>query len=78
MELGLAENENLKSIQAFANWFLAKQLPLHVLMLNARVAFVPYKVIEGVESTLFINHVAHHYLTKLLTSKLKETPSSRV
>ena len=78
IEFGVIENENLSSVKSFVEWFLAKKLPLHVLMLNAGVAFVPFRLIEGVESTLFINQVPHHLLTKLLMPKLKESAPSRV
>jgi NAD(P)-dependent dehydrogenase (short-subunit alcohol dehydrogenase family) len=78
IEYGIAENEDLKSIESFVDWFLAKKLPLHILMLNAGVAFVPFRLIEGVESTLFINHVPHHLLANLLLPKLKESAPSRI
>ena len=78
VEYGIAENEDLHSIKSFAEWFLAKQLPLHVLMLNAGLAFVPFRLIEGVESTLFINHVAHHLLAALLLPTLEASAPSRV
>ena len=78
IEYGIAEHEDLASMQSFVEWFLAKKLPLHILLLNAGVAFVPYRLIEGVESTLFINHVSHHYLTQLLLAKLKDSAPSRV
>lgn len=78
LEFGVAEHTDLHSISAFASWFLAKGLPLHVLLLNAGVAFVPYRLLHGVESTLFINHVSHQLLTTLLLPKLQESAPSRV
>mmetsp|Transcript_74404 Transcript_74404/g.198836 ORF Transcript_74404/g.198836 Transcript_74404/m.198836 type:complete len:307 (-) Transcript_74404:332-1252(-) len=77
-EYGIADNENLHSIKEFASWFLAKNLPLHVLMLNAGIACVAFKLVEGVESQLFVNHVAHHLLVQLLLPKIKESAPSRV
>ncbi|CAK4338721.1 unnamed protein product, partial [Aphanomyces euteiches] len=56
VEFAVADNTDLKSVEAFANSFLARNLPLHILLLNAGVAMKPYGVIEGVESTLFNNH----------------------
>jgi NAD(P)-dependent dehydrogenase (short-subunit alcohol dehydrogenase family) len=78
VEFGIAENENLRSVTSFVDWFLKKSLPLHILMLNAGVAFVPFRLIEGVESTLFINQVPHHLMTKLLLPKLRESAPARV
>ena len=78
VEFGIAENESLSSIKSFAEWFLKKNIPLNILMLNAGVAFVPFRLIEGVESTLFINHVPHHLLTELLLPKLKESAPARI
>mmetsp|Transcript_55750 Transcript_55750/g.90292 ORF Transcript_55750/g.90292 Transcript_55750/m.90292 type:complete len:264 (-) Transcript_55750:185-976(-) len=78
IEFGVCQNEDLASMKDFAIWFLAKGLKLDVLMLNAGVAMVPFKLVHGVESQLFINHVAHHYLTSLLLHKLKDSCPSRV
>jgi NAD(P)-dependent dehydrogenase (short-subunit alcohol dehydrogenase family) len=78
IEFGICEHEDLRSIKAFALWFLSKGLKLDVLMLNAGIAIVPYKLVHGVESQLFTNHIAHHYLTSLLLQRLKDTRPSRV
>ena len=78
VEFGICEHEDLGSVREFALWFLAKGLKLHVLMLNAGIAMVPYKLVHGVESQLFVNHVAHQYLTTLLLQTLKDTRPSRV
>ncbi|KAG9404239.1 hypothetical protein AC1031_005777 [Aphanomyces cochlioides] len=56
VEFGVADNEDLDSIVAFANSFLSRNLPLHILLLNAGVGTQPFRVIHGAESTLFINH----------------------
>ncbi|CAK5119076.1 unnamed protein product [Aphanomyces euteiches] len=71
--------EKIKAaISAFAESFLARNLPLHILLLNAGVAMVPYRVIHGVESTLLINHVAHQHLALLLLPALERSAPSRV
>ncbi|KAH9113458.1 hypothetical protein AeMF1_012342 [Aphanomyces euteiches] len=78
VEYAVANNEDLQSISAFAESFLARNLPLHILLLNAGVAMVPYRVIHGVESTLLINHVAHQHLALLLLPALERSAPSRV
>ncbi len=70
IEYAVCDHEDLHSVKDFATWFKQKGLRLDVLMLNAGQACVPYKLIHGVESQLFVNHVAHHYLTSLLLSKV--------
>ncbi|CAK4075292.1 unnamed protein product [Aphanomyces euteiches] len=78
VEYAVANNEDLQSISAFAESFLACDLPLHLLLLNAGVCLVPYRVIHGVESTLFINHVAHHHLATLLLPALERSAPSQI
>lgn len=78
LEFGVCAHEDLLSVGAFATWFLEKRLKLDVLMLNAGIAMPPYKLIHGIESQLFVNHVAHHYLASLLLQKLIDSPQSRV
>ncbi|CAK4072594.1 unnamed protein product [Aphanomyces euteiches] len=76
VENAVADNADLASIEVFADAFLARNLPLHILLLNAGVAFAPYQEIHGVELTLFVNHVAHHLLaTKLLPVLVRSAPS---
>ncbi|KAH9089369.1 hypothetical protein LEN26_019232 [Aphanomyces euteiches] len=72
-----SNNTDLASVSAFADSFLARKLALHIL-LNAGVAMVPYNVVHGVESTLFVNHVAHQLLAIRLLSALKRCASARV
>ena len=43
IEFGVAELEDLHSINAFASWFLAKNLALHIFLLSAGVCFVPFR-----------------------------------
>ena len=78
IEFGITDHEDLRSIVAFADWFLAKQLPLHILMCNAGVAATPFKLIEGIESQLFINHVAHQCLIERLLPVIISSAPSRI
>ncbi|CAK4626668.1 hypothetical protein LEN26_019236 [Aphanomyces euteiches] len=78
VEFAVAENADLASVDAFASDFLARNLPLHILLLNAGVSMRPYRVIEGVESTLFINQVAHQLLAIRFLPLLERSAPSRV
>ncbi|KAH9152673.1 hypothetical protein LEN26_003680 [Aphanomyces euteiches] len=77
-EFAIADNADLPSIVRFADAFLARNLPLHILLLNAGVGFTSYRAIHGVESTLFINHVAHQLLATCLWRVLEQSAPSRV
>ncbi|KAF0735766.1 hypothetical protein Ae201684P_021649 [Aphanomyces euteiches] len=77
VEFAIADNADLPSIVRFADAFLARNLPLHILLLNAGVGFTPYRAIHGVESTLFINHVAHQLLATCQWRVLEQSAPSR-
>lgn len=73
---------SLKSIKAFAADFLGRDLPLHILMLNAGI-FTPFpdtffQTEDGFERHIGTNHVGHFYLAQLLTEKLRASAPSRV
>ncbi|KAG9407639.1 hypothetical protein AC1031_002357 [Aphanomyces cochlioides] len=78
VEFAIADNEDLTSIVRFADAFIARNLPLDILLLNAGVGFTPYRAIHEVKSTLFINHVAHQLLATCLWRVLEQSASSRV
>ncbi|CAK4652194.1 hypothetical protein LEN26_010047 [Aphanomyces euteiches] len=42
VEFAVANNEDLQSISDFAESFLSRNLPLHILLLNAGIAMAPY------------------------------------
>jgi len=70
---------NIKSVKTFAEEFLAKKLPLHVLVNNAAVFCPPYaRTAEGVEISLGVNHYGTYHLTQLLRPALKAAAPSRV
>lgn len=76
MEIDLS---SLSSVQAFAKTFMErftadKSQYLGGLMLNAGVMACPYSLSEdGIEMQFAVNHVGHHYLTKLLLPSLQES-----
>ncbi len=74
---GVLDLESLPSVKAFSDWFLALNIPLHVLMLNAGMALVRNApLIHGVEPHFFVNHLSQFFLVQLLLGKIKETASS--
>lgn len=76
MELDLTE---LKSIKDFAVKFKQIYAQLDVLLNNAGIMMVPYRLTkDGFESQLGTNHLGHFALTGLLLDTLKATPKSRV
>ena len=78
VSFGAMDNGDLKSVKAFAEWFLSKGIPLHGLLLNAGIAAVPHKEIDGLESQFYVNHLSHFYLCQLLLEKVKQSAPSRI
>nr|XP_009625387.1 short-chain dehydrogenase TIC 32 B, chloroplastic-like [Nicotiana tomentosiformis] len=65
---------SMKSIKAFADNFLALNLPLNILINNAGIMFCPFQLSEdGIEMQFATNYLGHFYLTNLLLDKMKET-----
>ncbi|KAL6519419.1 Short-chain dehydrogenase TIC 32 B, chloroplastic [Orobanche gracilis] len=69
------------SISAFANNFLALNLPLNILINNAGIMFCPFQLSEdGIEMQFATNYLGtnfrHFYLTNLLLDKMKATTKS--
>lgn len=69
---------SLDSIRACAAQFLAKKLPLNLLICNVGLAGHKGMTKSGFELTFGVCHVGHFLLTQLLTEKLIESKPARV
>jgi len=70
---------NPESIDAFAEKFLASGRPLHLLINNAGIMWVPFrKDSRGIESQLAVNYLAQFQLTARLWPALKKANGARV
>ncbi|MBC9933096.1 SDR family NAD(P)-dependent oxidoreductase [Chitinophaga qingshengii] len=68
-----------KSIDAFADKFLASGRPLHILINNAGIMWVPLQHdSRGIESQLATNYVGQFHLTSKLWQALKQANGARV
>ena len=67
------------SVDAFAERFLAKNEPLHLLINNAGIMATPLnRDANGNESQFATNHLGHFQLTKKLWSALQKTDGARI
>ncbi len=79
IELELMNLMNPDSIDAFAERFLASDRPLHLLIHNAGIMWVPLrKDSRGIESQLATNYLAQFQLTARLWTALKKANGARV
>ncbi|GAB3940554.1 SDR family NAD(P)-dependent oxidoreductase [Spirosoma harenae] len=79
VELAMMDLMNPASIDAFAEKFLASDQPLHLLINNAGIMWVPLRRdSRGYESQLATNHVGHFQLTARLWPALKKAKGARV
>jgi len=70
---------SLKSVRHAAAEFLARKLPLNILINNAGIMASPFsKTVDGFESQFGTNHLGHFLLTTLLIPALKAGAPSRV
>ncbi|MDF2934168.1 MAG: oxidoreductase [Chryseobacterium sp.] len=70
---------NPKSIDIFAGNFLASERPLHLLINNAGIMWVPLRRDNrGIESQLAVNYLAQFQLTAKLWTALKKANGARV
>jgi NAD(P)-dependent dehydrogenase (short-subunit alcohol dehydrogenase family) len=69
---------DLESVRAAAAAFLARDLPLHVLVNNAGMAGVRGLTPQGFELTFGTNHLGPFLLTMLLLDRLRRTEGSRI
>lgn len=79
VELETMDLMNPASIDAFAEKFLASGRPLHLLINNAGIMWVPLRRdSRGIESQLATNYLAQFQLTARLWPALKEANRARV
>lgn len=70
---------SFNSIREFAAAYLEKNLPIHMLILNAGVMAGYWgKTVEGYESTFGVNHIGHFLLASLLIEKIKASAPARI
>ncbi|MCB9579510.1 MAG: SDR family oxidoreductase [Polyangiaceae bacterium] len=75
LQLDLAD---LASVRSAAEGFLARDLPLHVLVNNAGLAGQRGITKDGFELAFGVNHLGHFLFTLLLLDKLKESAPARI
>jgi WW domain-containing oxidoreductase len=64
----------MSSVRRFVDNFDVLDLPLNILVNNAGIAFVPFKLSEdGIELHFATNHLGHFLLTDLLLEKINVT-----
>ena len=66
------------SVQRCAQAFLARGLPLHILINNAGLAGARGLTASGFELAFGVNHVGHFLLTQLLLERLKASVPARI
>jgi NAD(P)-dependent dehydrogenase (short-subunit alcohol dehydrogenase family) len=66
------------SIRQCAQAFLARDLPLHLLINNAGLAGSKGLTKEGFELAFGVNHVGHFLLTQLLLERIKSSAPARI
>jgi len=79
VELASLDLINPKSIDEFAKKFLASERPLHLLINNAGIMWVPLRRdTRGIESQLATNYLGQFHLTARLWQALKKADGARV
>ncbi|KAG0298135.1 hypothetical protein BGZ98_000304 [Dissophora globulifera] len=76
LELDLNSMTNCRDA---ARAFLAKDLPIHILVCNSGIMFSPYELsADGIEAQFAVNHLGHFVFTTELLPKIKQSQPSRV
>jgi NAD(P)-dependent dehydrogenase (short-subunit alcohol dehydrogenase family) len=70
--------DDLNSVRECAALFLARQLPLHLLVNNAGLAGRKGQTRQGFEMAFGVNHLGHFLLTHLLLDTLKASAPAKV
>lgn len=75
----LMDLTDLSSVSAFAAQYMARNVPLHILVNNAGIMNTPFKkTVDGFEEQFQVNHLSHFLLTHLLFPALKMAGKARV
>jgi NAD(P)-dependent dehydrogenase (short-subunit alcohol dehydrogenase family) len=69
---------DLASVRACAQAFLARDLPLHLLINNAGLAGTRGMTASGFELAFGVNHMGHFLLTQLLLDRVKQSAPARI
>jgi retinol dehydrogenase-12 len=78
VELLALDLSDLASVRSCANQFLARELPLSLLINNAGVSGSRGLTPSGFELAFGINHIGHFLLTKLLLPRLRVAAPARI
>jgi NAD(P)-dependent dehydrogenase (short-subunit alcohol dehydrogenase family) len=79
IEIMLIDLSKLSSVREFAGYFLNRYDKLDLLINNAGIMIPPYnKTIDGFESQMGVNYLAHFLLTGLLFETIAKTNGSRI
>ncbi|ORZ28828.1 hypothetical protein BCR41DRAFT_297863 [Lobosporangium transversale] len=76
LELDL--NDMAKARDSARN-FLAKNLPIHILICNAGINLTPFELsANGIETQFAVNHMGHFVFATALLERIKESQPSRI
>lgn len=79
VEIAEMDLMNPVSIDAFANWFLASDRPLNLLINSAGIMAAPlHRDVRGYESHFAVNHLGHFQLAARLWPSLRQAGGARV
>jgi NAD(P)-dependent dehydrogenase (short-subunit alcohol dehydrogenase family) len=70
--------DDLESVKTCAKKFIARNLPLHILMNNAGLGGVAGLSKQGYQMTFAVNHLSHFLLTELLLPVLRRSAPARI
>ncbi|KAJ3025135.1 UNVERIFIED_CONTAM: Retinol dehydrogenase 14 [Siphonaria sp. JEL0065] len=78
IEFDTCDFTDLESVNALCNRILSINIPIDILMLNAGCAMVPYQLIHGVESQLFINNFGHRLMIERFLELIKKAGNPKI
>ncbi|CAG8788869.1 16327_t:CDS:2, partial [Dentiscutata erythropus] len=71
--------QSLNSVKDAAETFLARKLPLHILVNNAGIMGTPFATtVDGIQDQFGTNHIGHFVFTLLLLPTIKASAPSRI